>query len=78
MKYFIAINGRIYADNYHNRQLPRLALENNLFDNREEAYYASRLIEDYKPMMFYGKPTTKEGLLEYARGNSTATYRKRT
>jgi hypothetical protein len=78
MKYFLAINGRVYADRPENRWIPRLALENNLFDSKEEAWSASFLLEEYQPMIFYGKPANKKGLLLYARGDTEATYRKRT
>lgn len=78
MKYFIAVNGRVYADRPDNGWIPRLAIDNNLFDTREEAWYASYVLEEYQPLIFYGKPTTKEGLRLYARGDTKATYRKRT
>lgn len=77
MKYFLAINGRVYADKPENRWIPRLAIENNLFDSREEAWRASNTLEEYQPCIFYGKPTTKEGLRLYARGHTTEAYRKR-
>ena len=77
MQYFIAINGRVYADKSENRWIPRLAIENNLFDSREEAWQTSYLLEEYQPCIFYGKPATKEGLRLYARGHTTETYRKR-
>ena len=78
MKFFIAINGRVYKDRKDNAWIPRLEIENNLFDDKEEAYSLSFELEEKHPRMFYGKPTTKEGLRLYARGDTTATYRKRT
>ena len=62
MQYFIGINGKVYADNRHNRKIQRLNIENNLFDDKEEAHYASHLLEDYQPMIFYGKPRHKTGI----------------
>ena len=78
MQYFLAINGRVYADVCENKWIPRLAIENNHFENRDEAWQASHLLEEYQPLIFYGKPTTKAGLRLYASGDSTAAYRKRT
>lgn len=78
MSYFIAINGRVYVDKPTNRWIPRLDIENNNFDTREEAWFASSELEDYNPMIFYGKPTTKEGLTLHARGDSESAYRTRT
>lgn len=76
MKYFIAINGKVYKDVYKNKDLPRLNISNNLFDDKEEAWSMSDHLGEYKPMLFYGKPATKDGLRAYARGDSTATYKK--
>jgi hypothetical protein len=77
MGFFIAINGRVYADIWQNKNLPRLDIKNNYFDNRDEAWMVSHHLEEYNPMMFYGKPFTKEGLSLYAGGDSAATYRTR-
>lgn len=62
MQYFIGINGKVYADNRFNRNLQRLNIENNLFDDKEEAHLVSRTLEDYQPMIFYGKPRHKTGI----------------
>lgn len=78
MKYFIAINGKVYADKHANDWIPRVEIDNNLFNTRDEAWFKSYELEEYNPMIFYGKPTTKEGLLLYARGDTTATYKTRT
>jgi len=78
MQYFIAINGRVYADKPENRWIPRLDIENNLFVSKDEAWYTSNSLEEYNPMIFYGKPATKEGLRLYARGDTAATYKTRT
>ena len=77
MRYFIAINGRVYRDTSANSDLPRLNIENNLFESREEAWYVAYELEEQHPRIFYGKPKTKEGLRLYARGNTTEAYRKR-
>lgn len=66
MKYFIATNGKVYSANYYNKQIPRLDIENNLFDSRDEAHAAADELEKWNPCIFYGKPRTQEGL----RGNA--------
>lgn len=78
MKYFIAINGKVYAEKPENKWIPHLDIDNNLFNLRDEAWLVAHNIEEYNPMIFYGKPITKEGLRLYARGDSTATYKIRT
>lgn len=78
MRYFIAINGKVYQDDASNMDLPRLEIDNNLFERREEAHFASFELEEKHPRIFYGKPATKTGLRRYASGDTTATYRKRT
>lgn len=76
--YFIATNGRVYRDNYENKNIPRLAIENNHFEDKEEAWLLAHELEETHPRMFYGKPTSKDGLRLYASGDTETTYRKRT
>lgn len=78
MKFFIAINGKVYAWRKGNKLLPKLDIENNLFDYRDDAWHVVHELEEQHPRIFYGKPATKDGLKRYARGDTTATYRKRT
>lgn len=77
MKYFLAINGRVYVDRPENRWIPRLDIENNLFETRNDAWFMSNELEEQRPRIFYGKPTTKKGLRLYAGGHTAEAYRKR-
>lgn len=77
MTYFIAINGKVYSNNFENKHIPRLDIENNLFKTRDEAHLVAFELEEQHPRIFYGKFSTKEGLLADERGDSTQAYRKR-
>jgi len=80
MRFFIGINGKVYANNIHNRDIPRLdtselGIEND-FEDREQAHAASFELEERHPIIYYGKCSTKDGLRADARGDSTAAYKK--
>lgn len=76
--YFIATNGRVFKERPENRNVPRLDIENNRFESKEEAWEVSEELEAQHPRIFYGKPSSKIGLIADANGDSTAAYRKRT
>lgn len=80
MRFFISINGKVYADNCKNRDIPRLdtselGVEND-FEDRERAHAISFELEERHPIIYYGKCSTKAGLRADARGDSTAAYQK--
>lgn len=59
MKYFIAVNGKVYADIYKNRRRRRFDLEQfsikNEFEDKNAAHLLSHVLEERYPLIFYGK-----------------------
>ena len=80
MRFFIGINGKVYANNHYNRDIQHLDTSElgiaNDFDDRERAHAVRDELEERHPIIYYGKCSTKAGLRADARGDSTATYQK--
>lgn len=75
--YFIAINGKVYAKIKENTYIEHADLTPfhllNDFEEKENAYLLVHIIDELKPLFFYGKPRNKKRLYAYARGDKAAT-----
>lgn len=63
MNYFISIDGKVYADNYRNKDKERLDLSwlsmNNIFHHRESAHLFRHILDERYPRLFYEQRHSK-------------------